>query len=104
MPSGKWVTLYASGIEFCTRKWYPFFLRQLFHFEEKAMLLTNKQKTRKQVAATFFDSLSLFVCPQVGIIEDFLYQLEDSFLKTKKLRTARRQKMKMKRLQSEQPC
>ncbi|XP_062832841.1 spermatogenesis-associated protein 16 isoform X2 [Anolis carolinensis] len=40
----------------------------------------------------------------VGIIEDFLYQLEDSFLKTKKLRTARRQKMKMKRLQSEQPC
>ncbi|XP_060096890.1 spermatogenesis-associated protein 16 [Heteronotia binoei] len=41
---------------------------------------------------------------KVGIIEDFLYQLEDSFLKTKKLRTARRQKMKMKRLQSEQPC
>ncbi|XP_054839456.1 spermatogenesis-associated protein 16 [Eublepharis macularius] len=40
---------------------------------------------------------------KVGIIEDFLYQLEDSFLKTKKLRTARRQKMKMKRLQSEQP-
>uniref|UniRef100_A0A8C8RDI5 Spermatogenesis-associated protein 16 n=1 Tax=Pelusios castaneus TaxID=367368 RepID=A0A8C8RDI5_9SAUR len=37
---------------------------------------------------------------KVGIIEDFLYQLEDSFLKTKKLRTARRQKMKMKRLQS----
>ncbi|XP_020649481.3 spermatogenesis-associated protein 16 [Pogona vitticeps] len=41
---------------------------------------------------------------KVGIIEDFLYQLEDSFLKTKKLRTARRQKMKMKRLQSEHPC
>nr|XP_034989700.1 spermatogenesis-associated protein 16 [Zootoca vivipara] len=41
---------------------------------------------------------------KVGIIEDFLYQLEDSFLKTKKLRTARRQKMKMKRLQSKQPC
>ncbi|XP_053160745.1 spermatogenesis-associated protein 16 [Hemicordylus capensis] len=41
---------------------------------------------------------------KVGVIEDFLYQLEDSFLKTKKLRTARRQKMKMKRLQSEQPC
>ncbi|XP_061490489.1 spermatogenesis-associated protein 16 [Rhineura floridana] len=41
---------------------------------------------------------------KVGIIEDFLYQLEYSFLKTKKLRTARRQKMKMKRLQSEQPC
>ncbi|XP_025046256.1 spermatogenesis-associated protein 16 isoform X2 [Pelodiscus sinensis] len=39
---------------------------------------------------------------KVGIIEDFLYQLEDSFLKTKKLRTARRQKMKMKRLQSVQ--
>ncbi|XP_067392664.1 spermatogenesis-associated protein 16 [Emydura macquarii macquarii] len=37
---------------------------------------------------------------KVGIIEDFLYQLEDSFLKTKKLRMARRQKMKMKRLQS----
>ncbi|XP_074860544.1 spermatogenesis-associated protein 16 [Carettochelys insculpta] len=37
---------------------------------------------------------------KVGIIEDFLYQVEDSFLKTKKLRTARRQKMKMKRLQS----
>ncbi|EMP38409.1 Spermatogenesis-associated protein 16 [Chelonia mydas] len=38
----------------------------------------------------------------VGIIEDFLYHLEDNFLKTKKLRTARRQKMKMKRLQSVQ--
>nr|XP_011712396.1 spermatogenesis-associated protein 16 [Macaca nemestrina] len=36
---------------------------------------------------------------KVGQIEDFLYQLEDSFLKTKKLRTARRQKTKMKRLQ-----
>uniref|UniRef100_A0A8D0H934 Spermatogenesis-associated protein 16 n=1 Tax=Sphenodon punctatus TaxID=8508 RepID=A0A8D0H934_SPHPU len=41
---------------------------------------------------------------KVGIIEDFLYQLEDSFLKNKKLRTARRQKMKMKKLQSEQQC
>ncbi|XP_007502007.1 spermatogenesis-associated protein 16 isoform X2 [Monodelphis domestica] len=41
---------------------------------------------------------------KVGLIEDFLYQLEDSFLKTKKLRTARRQKMKMKRLQSVQQC
>ncbi|KYO20090.1 spermatogenesis-associated protein 16 [Alligator mississippiensis] len=39
---------------------------------------------------------------KVGIIEDFLYQLEDNFLKTKKLRLARRQKMKMKRLQSAQ--
>ncbi|XP_053428826.1 spermatogenesis-associated protein 16 [Nycticebus coucang] len=39
---------------------------------------------------------------KVGRIEDFLYQLEDSFLKTKKLRTARRQKTKMKRLQSMQ--
>lgn len=39
---------------------------------------------------------------QVGRIEDFLYQLEDSFLKTKKLRTARRQKTKMKRLQTVQ--
>ncbi|XP_006861911.1 PREDICTED: spermatogenesis-associated protein 16 [Chrysochloris asiatica] len=37
---------------------------------------------------------------KVGRIEDFLYQLEDSFLKTKKLRTARRQKTKMKRLQT----
>ncbi|PNJ32908.1 spermatogenesis-associated protein 16 isoform X1 [Pongo pygmaeus] len=39
---------------------------------------------------------------KVGQIEDFLYQLEDSFLKTKKLRTARRQKTKMKRLQTVQ--
>ncbi|KAM8770752.1 spermatogenesis-associated protein 16 [Rhynchonycteris naso] len=39
---------------------------------------------------------------KVGRIEDFLYQLEDNFLKTKKLRTARRQKTKMKRLQSMQ--
>ncbi|KAM9190112.1 spermatogenesis-associated protein 16 [Dugong dugon] len=39
---------------------------------------------------------------KVGRIEDFLYQLEDSFLKTKKLRTARRQKTKMKRLQTTQ--
>ncbi|XP_031232323.1 spermatogenesis-associated protein 16 isoform X2 [Mastomys coucha] len=39
---------------------------------------------------------------KVGRIEDFLYQLEDSFLKTKKLRTARRQKTKMKRLQTVQ--
>uniref|UniRef100_A0A2R8ZSZ3 Spermatogenesis-associated protein 16 n=1 Tax=Pan paniscus TaxID=9597 RepID=A0A2R8ZSZ3_PANPA len=37
---------------------------------------------------------------KVGQIEDFLYQLEDSFLKAKKLRTARRQKTKMKRLQT----
>ncbi|XP_003925161.1 spermatogenesis-associated protein 16 [Saimiri boliviensis] len=37
---------------------------------------------------------------KVGRIEDFLYQLEDNFLKTKKLRTARRQKTKMKRLQT----
>ncbi|XP_025917657.1 spermatogenesis-associated protein 16 [Apteryx rowi] len=39
---------------------------------------------------------------KVGIIEDFLYQTEDSFLKNKKLRIARRQKMKMKKLQSAQ--
>ncbi|XP_062439012.1 spermatogenesis-associated protein 16 [Rhea pennata] len=39
---------------------------------------------------------------KVGIIEDFLYQIEDSFLKNKKLRIARRQKMKMKKLQSAQ--
>ncbi|XP_004633498.1 spermatogenesis-associated protein 16 [Octodon degus] len=37
---------------------------------------------------------------KVGRIENFLYQLEDSFLKTKKLRTARRQKSKLKRLQT----
>lgn len=45
--------------------------------------------------------LSVFLF-QVGRIEDFLYQLEDNFLKTKKLRTARRQKTKMKRLQTVQ--
>ncbi|XP_040858525.1 spermatogenesis-associated protein 16 [Ochotona curzoniae] len=39
---------------------------------------------------------------KIGRIEDFLYQLEDSFLKTKKLRTARRQKTKLKRLQMAQ--
>ncbi|XP_032486758.1 spermatogenesis-associated protein 16 [Phocoena sinus] len=39
---------------------------------------------------------------KVGRIEDFLYQLEDSFLKTKKQRTARRQKTKMKQLQTVQ--
>ncbi|XP_078288283.1 spermatogenesis-associated protein 16 isoform X4 [Panthera onca] len=39
---------------------------------------------------------------KVGRIEDFLYQLEDNFLKTKKLRTARRQKTKLKRLQTVQ--
>ncbi|XP_069897397.1 spermatogenesis-associated protein 16 [Dipodomys merriami] len=39
---------------------------------------------------------------KVGRIEDFLYQLEDSFLKTKKLRNARRQKTKLKRLQTAQ--
>ncbi|XP_069474823.1 spermatogenesis-associated protein 16 [Ambystoma mexicanum] len=41
---------------------------------------------------------------KVGLIEDFIYQLEDSFLKTKKLRTARRQRMKLKRLESVQLC
>ncbi|XP_041515458.1 spermatogenesis-associated protein 16 [Microtus oregoni] len=39
---------------------------------------------------------------KVGRIEDFLYQLEDNFLKTKKLRIARRQKTKLKRLQTAQ--
>lgn len=39
---------------------------------------------------------------KVGRVEDFLYQLEDNFLKTKKLRNARRQKTKMKRLQTMQ--
>nr|XP_033813677.1 spermatogenesis-associated protein 16 [Geotrypetes seraphini] len=41
---------------------------------------------------------------KVGLIEDYLYQLEDSFLRTKRLRSARRQRMKMKRLQSVQLC
>ncbi|XP_075425570.1 spermatogenesis-associated protein 16 [Ascaphus truei] len=41
---------------------------------------------------------------KVGQIEDFLYQLEDSYLKAKKRRTARRQRMKMKRLQTAQLC
>ncbi|NXK53413.1 SPT16 protein, partial [Chauna torquata] len=39
---------------------------------------------------------------KIGIIEDFLYQVEDSYLKNKRLRAARREKMKMKRLQSMQ--
>ncbi|XP_038604104.1 spermatogenesis-associated protein 16 isoform X2 [Tachyglossus aculeatus] len=39
---------------------------------------------------------------KIGLIEDFLYRLEDSFLKTKKRRGTRRQKMKKKRLQREQ--
>ncbi|KAM7133910.1 spermatogenesis-associated protein 16 [Molossus nigricans] len=39
---------------------------------------------------------------KVGRVEDFLYQLEDNFLKTKKLRNARRQKTKLKRLQTVQ--
>ncbi|KAI5940116.1 Spermatogenesis-associated protein 16 [Manis javanica] len=38
------------------------------------------------------------VIQKVGQIEDFIYELEDSFLKTKQLRAARRQKTKMKRL------
>ncbi|XP_006001056.1 spermatogenesis-associated protein 16 [Latimeria chalumnae] len=37
---------------------------------------------------------------KVGLIEDFIYQLEDNFLKTKELRNARKQRMKMKRPQS----
>ncbi|KAL6052055.1 hypothetical protein STEG23_025849 [Scotinomys teguina] len=44
----------------------------------------------------------LIIKTSVGRIEDFLYQLEDNFLKTKKLRTARRQKTKMKKLQTVQ--
>ncbi|XP_036786808.2 spermatogenesis-associated protein 16 [Manis pentadactyla] len=36
------------------------------------------------------------VIQKVGQIEDFIYELEDSFLKTKQLRAARRQKTKMK--------
>uniref|UniRef100_U3IRN5 Spermatogenesis-associated protein 16 n=1 Tax=Anas platyrhynchos platyrhynchos TaxID=8840 RepID=U3IRN5_ANAPP len=39
---------------------------------------------------------------KIGIIEDFLYQVEDSYLKNKRLRAARREKMKMKRLQNTQ--
>uniref|UniRef100_A0A8B9HZD8 Spermatogenesis-associated protein 16 n=1 Tax=Anser brachyrhynchus TaxID=132585 RepID=A0A8B9HZD8_9AVES len=39
---------------------------------------------------------------KIGIIEDFLYQVEDSYLKNKRLRAARREKTKMKRLQNTQ--
>ncbi|NXJ15703.1 SPT16 protein, partial [Odontophorus gujanensis] len=37
---------------------------------------------------------------KIAIIEDFLYQAEDSYLKNKKRREARRERRKMKRLQS----
>ncbi|KAF1412097.1 Spermatogenesis-associated protein 16, partial [Spheniscus humboldti] len=39
---------------------------------------------------------------KIGLIEDYLYQVEDNYLKNKRLRTARMEKMKMKRTQSTQ--
>ncbi|XP_072724096.1 spermatogenesis-associated protein 16 [Ciconia boyciana] len=39
---------------------------------------------------------------KIGLIEDYLYQVEDNYLKNKRLRTARTEKMKMKRTQSTQ--
>ncbi|XP_074954409.1 spermatogenesis-associated protein 16 [Phalacrocorax aristotelis] len=37
---------------------------------------------------------------KIGLIEDYLYQVEDNYLKNKRLRTARTEKKKMKRVQS----
>ncbi|NXJ02972.1 SPT16 protein, partial [Psophia crepitans] len=39
---------------------------------------------------------------QIGLIVDYLYQVEDKYLTNKRLRTARKEKMKMKRIQSTQ--
>ncbi|KAM6127509.1 spermatogenesis-associated protein 16 [Phoenicopterus ruber ruber] len=39
---------------------------------------------------------------KIGLIEDYLYQAEENYLKNKRLRTARTEKMKMKRTQSTQ--
>ncbi|KFQ92002.1 Spermatogenesis-associated protein 16, partial [Nipponia nippon] len=39
---------------------------------------------------------------KIGLIEDYLYQVEDNYLKNKRLRAARTEKMKMKRTQSAQ--
>ncbi|KAM6389148.1 spermatogenesis-associated protein 16 [Pluvialis apricaria] len=39
---------------------------------------------------------------KIGLIEDYLYQVEDNYLKNKRLRTTRKEKMKMKRIQSMQ--
>ncbi|XP_065496501.1 spermatogenesis-associated protein 16 [Caloenas nicobarica] len=41
---------------------------------------------------------------QIGLIEDYLYQVEDNYLKNKRLRTARTQRMRMKRIQGTQQC
>lgn len=37
---------------------------------------------------------------QIAIIVDFMYQTEDSYLKNKKRRAAKRERRKMKKLQS----
>ncbi|NXL47096.1 SPT16 protein, partial [Podilymbus podiceps] len=37
---------------------------------------------------------------KIGLIEDYLYQVEDNYLRNKRLRTARTEKMKVKRTQS----
>ncbi|XP_074009806.1 spermatogenesis-associated protein 16 [Numenius arquata] len=39
---------------------------------------------------------------KIGLIEDYLYQVEDNYLRNKRLRTARMEKKKMKRIQSTQ--
>ena len=65
-----------------------------FYIPHHFPVYTKPGETTNTVVSVYFF--------QVGRIEDFLYQLEDSFLKTKKLRTARRQKTKMKRLQTAQ--
>ncbi|KAM6356962.1 spermatogenesis-associated protein 16 [Alca torda] len=39
---------------------------------------------------------------KIGLIEDYLYQVEDNYLRNKRLRTARMEKMKMKKIQSAQ--
>ncbi|XP_077204495.1 spermatogenesis-associated protein 16 isoform X2 [Paroedura picta] len=77
-------------------------LGRLQRFKEQSQVIN--QAMAELATIPYLQDISQQDGELVGIIEDFLYQLEDSFLKTKKLRTARRQKMKMKRLQSEQPC
>ncbi|NXT01264.1 SPT16 protein, partial [Jacana jacana] len=39
---------------------------------------------------------------KIGLIEDYLYQVEDNYLRNKRLRIARTEKMKMKRIESTQ--
>ncbi|XP_034294855.1 spermatogenesis-associated protein 16 isoform X3 [Pantherophis guttatus] len=81
---------------------YASLLGRLQRIKEQSQVIN--QAMAELATIPYLQDISQPDAELVGIIEDFLYQLEDSFLKTKKLRTARRQKMKMKRLQSEQPC